>query len=364
MQIILFLNKKNIPAPRRGRWRNEDDRWSPGTVKSIIENHAYYGTRTYNRNSMSKIIAAQRGKTKRPGVRYPHWVNDPSEWIIEENAHEGIVSRELWQKANSVTPPRLQAGSKPRANVPYLLTGLIVCSRCGSPFQGQSTKSKNKRYYKYVCGGYNKKRICEYCAIKRDEIEPFVLNAIKETLSSPVLLKLIEHKLRALLSSSGESADEKSIDRSILILEGSARNLADAIGEHGASPTLMSQLQKVELEVEDLRRQKERIEKMKQDKGLIDEVGSRVADFILNFEQRIARVPIHEKKELIRRIVSKIEVDRDANVVRCYVRKVPAVSPEIEEMYRRAENEQRLQKRRCATSGVAGTGLEPATFGL
>jgi len=51
---------------------------------------------------------------------------------------------------------------------------------------------------------------------------------------------------------------------------------------------------------------------------------------------------------------SKIEVDRDANVVRCYVRKVPAVSPEIEEMYQRSENAQRLQKRRCAKSLVAG----------
>jgi len=148
---------------------------------------------------------------------------------------------------------------------------------------------------------------------------------------------------------------QKSIEDAIGIQEGAARNLADAIAEHGASPTLMSQLQTVEREIENLKRQKDRIEKLKQDKGLIDEVGSRVDDFILNFEERIARVPVHEKKDLIRRIISKIEVDRDANVVRCYVRKVPAVSPEIEEMYQRAENAQRLQKRRCAKSLVAGT---------
>ena len=177
-------------------------------------------------------------------------------------------------------------------------------------------------------------------------------------------MKLIEQKLRALLATSPESPDAQSIDRAILIQEASARNLAEAISEHGASPTLMRQLQAVEREIENLNRQKERIEKVKQDKGLIDEVGSRVADFILNFEEKIARAPLHEKKELIRRIVSKIEVDRDKNVVRCYVRKVPAVSPEIEEMYQRAENAQRLQKRRCAKSLVAGTGLEPATFGL
>jgi len=353
-QIAAFLNAQSIPAPRRGRWKDLDDVWSTGTIRGILENHAYYGTRVYNRNSMSRIRAEKEGRMVAPGVRYPHWLNPPSEWTIEEDAHPPIVDKDLWQRANSVTPPKLREGSKPHRDVPYLLTGLIFCTRCSKPFQGQSTKSKNKRYYKYICGGYNK-RICEYCAIKRDEIEPFVMNAIKETLSSPVLLKLIEHKLRALQSSSPDSPDQRTIDRSILIQESSARNLADAIAEHGASPTLMSQLQTVEREIENLKRQKERIEKLKQDKGLIDEVGSRVEDFILNFEERIARVPVHEKKDLIRRIVSKIEVDRDANVVRCYVRKVPAVSPEIEEMYQRAENAQRLQKRRCAKSLVAGT---------
>jgi len=100
---------------------------------------------------------------------------------------------------------------------------------------------------------------------------------------------------------------------------------------------------------------------VKENQSVIDEAGSRVVDFILNFEKRIVNVPIHEKKDLVKRIVSKIIVDRDANVVRCYVRKVPAVTSEIEDMYTMVENTQRPEKRRCATSPVAGTRSDIST---
>jgi hypothetical protein len=184
----------------------------------------------------------------------------------------------------------------------------------------------------------------------------YTILSVVSNRNSPIL-RLIEEKVRTLLSSQNgnERIDLKAIERSISIQEQSAKNLAEAVGEHGPLPTLMKQLQDVEQGLNKLREQREQILKAKQDQACIDEAGSRVADFILNFEKRIANVPIHEKKDLIRKIVSKIIVDREANVVRCYVRKVPAVTSEIEDIYARAENTQRLEERRCATSPVAGT---------
>ena len=41
---------------------------------------------------------------------------------------------------------------------------------------------------------------------------------------------------------------------------------------------------------------------------------------------------MEEKKLLMRKMISKIDVDRDNNVVRFYVRKLPAVTPELDEM--------------------------------
>ncbi|MGA9115549.1 MAG: recombinase family protein [Bacteroidota bacterium] len=55
--IAKMLNDLGTACARRGKWRNKDQKWSSGTIRSILENPAYYGARAYNRNSSSKIVA-------------------------------------------------------------------------------------------------------------------------------------------------------------------------------------------------------------------------------------------------------------------------------------------------------------------
>jgi hypothetical protein len=44
-----------------------------------------------------------------------------------------------------------------------------------------------------------------------------------------------------------------------------------------------------------------------------------------NFESIFEKAPIYERKEILRRCISKIIVDRARNVVRFWVRSLPAV---------------------------------------
>jgi DNA invertase Pin-like site-specific DNA recombinase len=64
------LNRRNIPCPRRGRWRNKDQKWSVVTIKTILENPAYYGARAYNKNSMSSIQAQSKGRDLKKHAKY------------------------------------------------------------------------------------------------------------------------------------------------------------------------------------------------------------------------------------------------------------------------------------------------------
>ena len=89
-----------------------------------------------------------------------------------------------------------------------------------------------------------------------------------------------------------------------------------------------------------------------------------VAEFIIGFEEKITAVPIFERKELVKKIISRIVVDRENGVVRCYVRRVPAVTPEIQNLYSQIEKNETPHKEAFRNIAVAGTGLEPATFGL
>ena len=93
--IVESLNRRNISCQKRGRWKNRDQKWSTVTVKTILENPTYYGARIYNRNSMSPILAQSSGKDPKAHASYPHWRNRKEEWIIVENAHDPIVTKEL-----------------------------------------------------------------------------------------------------------------------------------------------------------------------------------------------------------------------------------------------------------------------------
>ncbi|MBI1804044.1 MAG: recombinase family protein [Ignavibacteria bacterium] len=340
--ITKSLNDRSIPCPKRGRWRNKDQKWSTVTVRTILENPTYYGARVYNRNSMSKIQAQQKGMDQKHGVSYPHWRNDRSEWLIEEGAHEAIITKELWQEVNNL----IQTEMKKKSNGymykgRYLLTGLIKCSRCGFPFQGCSSGVDGKKYEKYIDGGWKNKGVCSHLGIRKSELEDFALQAIKETLSHPLLIREIEDELELLLTAS-PSENNSEIERlEKLLVEAAqkAKNITDAIEQSGGIQSLFVRLKEIEAEAEAL---KTKLSSLKRMMDRDDEsqkpnplsISQRVAEFVLDFESRIHTAPIEDQKDLIRKIISQIIVDREKEVVRFYVRRVPAVSPEIEDLFK------------------------------
>ena len=60
------------------------------------------------------------------------------------------------------------------------------------------------------------------------------------------------------------------------------------------------------------------------------EISSQVAGFVLNFEREFEKAPIQERKLLIQRCISEIIVDRDRNIARFHVRRIPAVMPQMQ----------------------------------
>ncbi len=107
--IANYLNNLGIPSPRNGNWQYQ-------TVKRVIENPAYIGTLKYRTR-------------KRIGNKY---YNRPEEeHIIVEQAHEPIISKDLWDAAQEKLNNRPRV---PRAKLdfsPCELAGLVVCSKCG-----------------------------------------------------------------------------------------------------------------------------------------------------------------------------------------------------------------------------------------
>ncbi len=91
--------------------------------------------------------------------------------------------------------------------------------------------------------------------------------------------------------------------------------------------------------------------------GVIKEA---VSAFLNDFEARFDQAPILEQKELIRKVIEKIQVNPDEKMVRCYIRRVPKV-PAVEEIAGKLEN---LLGGECSANGnrtriLALRGLRP-----
>lgn len=334
--IAKGLNEKDTPCAKRGRWRNFDRKWSIGTIKSILENPVYCGTRTYNRFSTSKILAAKKKRVVRARVRWPAWRNPKEEWSVVENAHEGIVSRELWRKANATC--RHTQNPKPNGHTyrsRYLLTGLIQCSKCGFAYQGWSGNVRGKHYYRYIDGGWQSKRECSFFSIPQDTLENFALQLIRDLIREPALVDRIEEQVASLSSSALAlvTDDRKAYEAALFENRKRFDNLLGLV-EEGQGPG-----QSVSHRLKELEQERERIEKQLAQSSQppmridFDEVKREVADFVLNFQERFQGTQMEERKELVQRCISKIIVDKEKRVARFYVKKVPAGSPQLESLY-------------------------------
>lgn len=107
--IANYLNKLGILSPRGRNWQYL-------TVKRILENPAYIGTLKYRTR-------------KRIGNKY--YKRPEDEWIVVEHAHEPIISKDIWDKAQEKLKNRPRETHTKLDFSPCELAGLVVCTKCG-----------------------------------------------------------------------------------------------------------------------------------------------------------------------------------------------------------------------------------------
>ena len=364
--LAILLNQKGIPCPRRGRWRNKDQKWSAITIKGIIENPAYYGARAYNRNSFSKIRADAEGLESKRHAKHPHWKHSPEKWVIVENAHASIVTREVWDKANSFKRP---GGLKTQSRIfaPYLLSSLMICGKCGFHYQGQKSGRKTYTYHRYVCGGYNSKGVCEFIPIKRDPLESFVIRSIAASFDQSLLPGRILANLERLMNlhPEVERRNSERLEEQIREVESKLGNIRKAIEEGASYRVFQGRTEELEKEQNRLAAMEiENRQKLNQSVSM-ESSAEVVRQFMDNFEERFALSSIPEKRDVIRKCVERIYVDHDKKMIRCYVRKIPIANREVMDLYAEGDkNRLATFQPPVVTGDVAGEGFEPTTYGL
>ena len=77
--------------------------------------------------------------------------------VVGDNAEGAILTRELWEQVRAVLDDPKRR-TKPGRPARHLLTGLIVCGRCGTPMRGTNQRSRSGVYGAYGCTHMHRRR--------------------------------------------------------------------------------------------------------------------------------------------------------------------------------------------------------------
>ncbi len=177
-EIAKVLNAEGIPSPGhirflRGITKNpkyQTSNWIRGTIRKITEDLVYTGCRVH-------------GKVKRDRLDQIKTRRDKEEWTIIENAHEAIVSKEMYERVNALNKEKVsERDSFEHRELVLddkreLLRNKIFCGDCGSRMSGRKGLGRksakyNSAYIFFDCNQYHDtgKRKCKGHYIRQEAI--------------------------------------------------------------------------------------------------------------------------------------------------------------------------------------------------
>jgi DNA invertase Pin-like site-specific DNA recombinase len=319
-EIADRLNRDSVPPPKSGRRRNIDGRWSAGSVRAILKNRAYTGTLTFNVHPQSHL----------KGLEKPVWINSPDQWIIKENAHPAIVSKEEYELANK-NRQAYQRKNRYTDDSVYLLTGLIKCSHCGCKFYGQNQKQKSVRFYEdsgYISRG---RSTCSSFKINKEKLESFVVKSTRtKILNSDLPLRLEKMLNENIKNRSVERLqDVEQYEKSLSEVRIRMERLLTLVENGAAIEELIDRIKEAEKEKKRIEQKLDELKLSNLSRKEIVEAKKEVQYLMENFETILKTAPIPVQKELIRKFVHSIIVDRETSSVVVYLKAIPTLKTEV-----------------------------------
>ena len=127
-KIAAVLNSEGILSPRwywAKRYGNGSCKyanlWMYATVKNILTNEVYTGNLIQNQTG-------SRSYKDSTMICKPE-----SEWIRHEEAHEAIISPEVWNEVQAINRERTRLSADNAPPKPFLFTGKLICAECKAP---------------------------------------------------------------------------------------------------------------------------------------------------------------------------------------------------------------------------------------
>ena len=175
-EIVRMLNEAGVLSPSHYK-----------QAKGIITDKKLVGQPFWLRRAVMGILRDRvyvgdmvQGKTQK--INHVQISVPPDKWIIIPNTHEAIVTRELFQRVqtmlNDITEADQQARREAVPYSPHVLKGKVICAHCGYPMH-RHRQNKDGIYW-YRCQSQFKihKDSCFQVSVKEDELQSAVFDLL------------------------------------------------------------------------------------------------------------------------------------------------------------------------------------------
>ncbi|WP_286674575.1 recombinase family protein [Clostridium sp. ZBS4] len=110
-------------------------------------------------------------------------------WIISVGDHPGIISSDLWIRCQTICKEiKQKASNRQCTSQEALLSGLIVCARCGSGMAPRQNKTGKYHYRYYSCNLRNKSASrCDNDALNAYDAEEYVVKYLKSLKAEDII---------------------------------------------------------------------------------------------------------------------------------------------------------------------------------
>jgi site-specific DNA recombinase len=293
--------------------------WDRTTVWDMLKNPAYAGMAAFGKTRAGPLgprLRAQRGRPLQPRRAVATRDTPPESWL--HIPVPPLVDAAVFATVQEQLQENRRHARQGLRGARYLLQGLVCCAQCGYAFYGKaispsSRKHHPRSYAYYRCLGtdayrFGGERVCHNHQVRTDLLDVAVWREACALLGQP---NRLEHEYRQRLAPTGEqAADQTALERQRTKLRHGLRRLIDSYTE--------GFLEKQDFEAR-ITRQRQRIAAIDdQVRQLADAASTqrelrlligRLEDFAAQVETGLEAADWHTRREIIRTLVSRVEID-------------------------------------------------------
>jgi site-specific DNA recombinase len=329
-QIFLWIGQERLSIGEvcrrlqraEERTRTGRTQWDRSVVWGILKNPAYKGTAAYGKTRTGPLrprLRAQRHRPLQPrhaassyDMPREEWLFIPVPALIEEALYDAVQEQ---LAENRRRARQSQRGAR------YLLQGLLVCKVCGYAYYGKplspsARKHRPRGYAYYRCVGtdsyrFGGHRVCANTQIRTDLVELAVWQEVCQLLQEPQRLEREYHRRGHDRPRGAKWETPENLRAQINKLQRGMARLIDGYAE--------GLIEKAEFEP--------RIKRMKQRVTVLEDQLQQLADeaiqqrelqlligqleaFVTKVQRNLASADWAMKREIIRALVRRVEIDQ------------------------------------------------------